>query len=169
MLTPSIHRRILTKAETKRQRKYKSLTAVVAAWGDGHAKHAFAFDDAPLSTARMVAATPHRTPVACVSVGADWQFPIPVTHLTHGPRDAHAARRCAPLPGKNAEDRAAETPSAVLTAVPWCEGRGGRWTARESVPVPVLAVVPPSPLLVSRTYSNEAVMVGKSAIKEGFA
>ena len=48
----------------------------------------------------------------------------------------------------------------------WALLQGTR--VRESIPVPVLEVAPPSLLFVSHTYSNEAVIVGKSTIKEGF-
>ena len=85
VLTPPIHRRILTKAETKRQRKCNALTAAAAA-AAGNVKPALAFDeDAPVPTARMteLTATHYHTPVACMSVGANWQFPIPVTNLTY--------------------------------------------------------------------------------------
>ena len=121
-------------------------------------------------------ATHHRTPVACMSVGANWQFPIPVVHLTHEQLVGLATRGLLVValpPGQNAHDWSVETLSAVPTAGPWCEERDGRtaWE-RESVPVPVpaLTVVPPSPLLVSHTNSNssEASMAGKSAIKVGF-
>ena len=125
--TDPFDRRILTKAETKLQRKYNSLTATAAAaGGDRYVNHALVFDEgAPVPMARVaeLTATHHHTLVACVSVAPNWQFPIPVTHLTHWPRDAHAAHRCTPLPEKSAEDGAAETPSAVPTAGPWCEGR----------------------------------------------
>lgn len=116
-------------------------------------------------------ATHHRTPVACMAVGATWQFPIPVAHLTHEQLTGLATRGLLVValpPGQNAEDWGVETLSAVPTAGPWREERDGRWTARESIPVPALAVVPPTPMLLSHTNSNEASMAGKSAIKEGF-
>jgi len=175
-LTLSIRRRILTKAEIKRQRKHKALgVAVAAARGDDHAKQALAFDeDAPPPTARMteLTATHHRTPVACMSVGASWQFPIPLAHLTHEQLVGLVTRGLLVValpPGQRADDWGVETLSAVPTAGPWWDEQH-KQTARESVGVPALTVVPPSPLLVSPTNSNsnETSTAGKSAVKDGF-
>ena len=84
-----------------------------------------------------------------------------------GPRNARAARRCAPC-GQNADDWGDETLTAVPTGGPRCEERDGWPTAGKSVVVPALAVVAPSPLLVSHNNYNEAGTVEKSAIKGGF-
>ena len=48
---------------------------------------------------------------------------------TRGPRDARAARRCAPR--QNADHWGVKVISAVPTAGPWCGERDGRWTTRE--------------------------------------
>lgn len=171
VLTPSIRCRILTKAEAKRQLK-KNVAA--ADHLHPHHKHDTAFgEDAPLPTARMteLTATHYRTPVACMSVGANWQFPIPLAHLTHEQLTGLATRRLLVValpPGQNAADWGVETLSAVPTAGPW-EHRGrerqerhreGGWE-RE---VPTLAVVPPSPLLVSPLNSKDAIKDGFSSL-----
>ena len=115
-------------------------------------------------------ATHYHTPVACMSVGANWQFAIPVTHLTYEQLVGLASRGLLVValpPGQNADDWGVETLSAVSTAGSWYEEQDGRLTARASVPIPTLAVVPPSPLFVSHTHFNEAGWSGRARSKRG--
>ena len=71
------------------------------------------------------AATHHNNPVACVSMGANWQFLIPVTHSTYEELEGLVTRSSSSLrsPGQNAYDCAVETLSAVPTTGPRCEER----------------------------------------------
>jgi hypothetical protein len=172
--------RILAKAETKRQRKRKALKHAPAGTDDhvpSDPKHEPAFEvDTPPPTARMteLTATYYHTPVACMSVGTNWQFPIPVEHLTHEQLTGLVRRGLLVValpPWQNADDWGVETLSAVPTAGPWEERdrRTGRERERENVGVPALTVVPPSPLPVSPVHSNEMSTGGAGAFSSFFS
>ena len=146
VLTPSIHRRILTKADTMQQCKYILLAAAAVRQArtrtrtctrrdcaSAHGAHSRAHGNAPLHS-------------RCVHIcGGQLAVPDPAKHLVYERLMGLVTR--GPLvvvlpPRQTADDWDVETFSAVPTAELWCEERDRQWTVKESVPEPVLEVVP---------------------------
>ena len=76
-LTPWLRRRILIASETKRKHKRKDLASAAAGGRLLRQAHLALDGVAHMPTVRMteLTATHHRTPVACISVGFNWQCP----------------------------------------------------------------------------------------------